>query len=85
MEALSKRVQVLFSKEKHLLLESLARRRGASVGALIRKAVEEQYLKGQRGNRMSILDRISKMNLPVSDWKKMEKEILLGAAKIRKK
>ena len=42
--ALTKRVEVLFDPEQYRALEQLARSRGQTVGALIRKAVEQQYL-----------------------------------------
>ena len=43
--AFTKRVEVLFDPEHHRLLEQLARSQGKTVGALVRTAVEQVYLK----------------------------------------
>ena len=42
--ALTKRVEVLFDPQQHELIEQIARSRGETVGALVRRAVEQQYL-----------------------------------------
>lgn len=85
MGTLSKRVQVLFSKEKFAILESLAKKKETSIGALIRKAVEEKYLKEQDKKRMAILGRLSRMDLPVAEWEEIEEEIMRGALGLKKK
>ena len=41
---LTKRVEVLFDPDQYRTLEQLASSQGKSVGALVRKAVEQQYL-----------------------------------------
>ena len=43
--ALTKRVEVLFDPEHYRMIEQLAHPQGKSEGALVRKAVEEVYLK----------------------------------------
>lgn len=42
--ALTKRVEVLFEPAQFRIIEQLARSQGKTVGALVRKAVEQQYL-----------------------------------------
>ena len=42
--ALTKRVEVLFDPEHYRIIEQLARSQGKTVGALVRKAVEQVYL-----------------------------------------
>lgn len=42
--ALTKRVEVLFEPEQFRTIEQLARSQGKTVGALVRKAVEQQVL-----------------------------------------
>ncbi len=79
MGVLSKRVQVLFPEENYAQLSRLARGKGASVGALIRQAVEEKYLQGQNQRYTEILERLAGMNLPVDEWPKMAAEITQGA------
>ncbi|MBI4743453.1 MAG: hypothetical protein HY776_01270 [Actinobacteria bacterium] len=85
MGTLNKRTQVLFAKDKYAFLERIARKKKKSVGALIREAVEEKYLKKESKEKEEIIKRLSKMNLPVSDWESMEEEIILGALGKRKK
>ena len=41
---LTKRVEVLFDPDHYRVIEQLARSEGKTVGALVRKAVEQQYL-----------------------------------------
>lgn len=43
--ALTKRVKVLFDPKQYALLEQIARSRGETVGALVRKAVEKELLR----------------------------------------
>ena len=43
--ALTKRVEVLFDPGNYQILEQLARSRGKTVGALVRQAVDQVYLK----------------------------------------
>jgi len=85
MGILNKRAQVLFPKDKYAFLESIARKKKKSVGALIREAVEEKYLKKELKEKEEIIKRLYKMNLPVADWESMEEEIILGALGKRKK
>lgn len=42
--ALTKRVEVLFDPGQYSLLEQVARSRGETIGALVRRAVEQHYL-----------------------------------------
>ena len=42
---LTKRVEVLFDPDHYRTMEQLARSEGKTVGALVRQAVEQQYLK----------------------------------------
>ena len=42
--ALTKRVEVLFDPQHYQVMEQLARSQGKTVGALVRKAVEQVYL-----------------------------------------
>ncbi|MBI4200884.1 MAG: hypothetical protein HY531_01175 [Chloroflexi bacterium] len=42
--SLTKRVEVLFDPQQYKLMEQIARSRGETVGALVRRAVNQQYL-----------------------------------------
>lgn len=49
--ALTKRVEILFDPEHYRMIEQLASSQGKSVGALVRKAVEQVYLMSTLENR----------------------------------
>lgn len=55
---LNKRVEVLFDPEEYRAIEEIARGRRQSVGALIRKAVEERFLTGSLERRRTAGKRI---------------------------
>lgn len=77
MAGLTKRVQVLFDPEQLKQLKRKAKAQKESVGGLIREAVEEKYLRGEAvEEKIAAAKKIAAMELPVSDWEKMEKEII---------
>ncbi len=77
MAGLTKRVQVLFKPEQFKELKKKATARKESIGELIREAVEEKYLsKTLTKEKIAAAKKIAAMELPVSDWEEMEKEIV---------
>jgi hypothetical protein len=72
--ALSARVQVLFDPAQVARLQAIAESQGRSVGALIREAVDRAYLEGDRASRLSAVEQMARLNLPVADWEQMERE-----------
>ena len=54
--ALTKRVEVLFDPEHYRMIEQLASSQGKSVGALVRKAVEQVYLMSTLEKRKAAVD-----------------------------
>jgi hypothetical protein len=80
MSALGKRVSVSFSADQIDRLEAIARARGQSVGALIRKAVEEAYLRPGDPGRLEAVRLMAEMRLPVADSEEMERESVEGCA-----
>jgi len=84
MEALTKRIQILLSEEQYGLLKRLAAVKGASIGALVRQAVEQVYLERFKDEQIRIAKRLVRMELPVADWPEMEEEIIKGAVEERK-
>lgn len=78
MSALSKRVQVLFSPEQVTRLQAIARAQGESLGSLIRKAVEDTYLRHEQQRRLDAVRRMAALSLPVADWEQMERESVEG-------
>ncbi len=75
MATLTKRVQVLLEPAELRRLKKVARDRQTSVGDLMRMAVREKYLGPSEERKKLALARIASMNLPVSDWEDMEREI----------
>jgi len=73
-----RRVQVLFSPDQIARLQAIARARGETVGALIRRAVETVYLHHEPEKRREAVKRMAALNLPVSDWEQMERESMPG-------
>jgi hypothetical protein len=71
---MTSRVQVLFEPIQVSRLQAIAEAEGKSVGALIRAAVEQVYLEGDRDRRLAAVARMAAMALPVADWEQMEQE-----------
>jgi hypothetical protein len=74
MATLNKRVQVLLSPGQYARLKEIARSRGKSVGALVRQAVQKQYLDTSRDERLAAVEEMAGLRLPVGDWEQMEHE-----------
>ena len=55
---LTKRVEILFDPDHYRLIEQLASSQGKSVGALVRKAVEQVYLTSTLEKRKAAVDGI---------------------------
>ncbi|MBI4730018.1 MAG: ribbon-helix-helix protein, CopG family [Acidobacteria bacterium] len=74
----TERTQVLLSPEQRRALERLAKRRKASVGAVVRDAIEA-YLTPGAGSRSKALEALLAIEAPVADWEIMKAEIEQGA------
>ena len=61
MHMLSERLQILVTPEQRRRLEAEARRRGASVGALVREAIDDRYRGPTREERMQAAAEIRAM------------------------
>lgn len=73
---LSKRVEVLFDPKQYAELESEAQRREKSVGALIREAVEREYLQPSREERKAALKEFLSIRLDIGSWEEAKELIL---------
>ena len=73
-----KRTQILFPEQQLQLLRREAGERHCSIGALVREAVSRHYVGYSQGARREAARRIVAMELPVSDWDEMEREIERG-------
>ena len=78
---MTKRVEVLFDPKQHALLEQIARSRGETVGALVRKAVEQQYLGPTLEQRRAAVQRLISQELDFGSWEEIKAE--LERAKVR--
>lgn len=79
MERLDKKTTILFPPDLYRRLEEVGKAKGISVGELIRRAVKREYQLGDAGERMAAVERLTRIETPVSDWEELEKEISQGA------
>jgi len=76
---LTKRVQTVLTKDQYDLLLQVAKKEKKTVSALVREAVEAEWLeKESRTKRQHALKELLLLDAPVSDWEKMEAEIAKG-------
>jgi hypothetical protein len=73
---LSKRVEVLFDPKQYASLEEEARRRGKSVGSLVREAVEREYLVPSQQERKAALKELLSIKLDIGSWEEAKELIL---------
>lgn len=74
----SERTQVLLTPEQRERVERLAARRGISVGAVIRAAIDAHAPPRQHAPEEA-LERLLALEAPVGDWTDMKAEIVKGA------
>lgn len=74
---LTERMQVLLLPDQRRRLERIARRRGTSVGAVIREAIE-RFAPEAAGDDDD-LESVFGLDLPVGDWSDMKAEIIDAA------
>lgn len=76
----TKRVQTVLTTEQYELLLQAAHQAGKTVSALVREAIEVGLL-AQEARRRSerAFKKLVSLDAPVSDWKRMESEIIAGA------
>ncbi|MCL0060580.1 hypothetical protein M1O54_00405 [Dehalococcoidia bacterium] len=77
--ALTKKVMVLFDPEQYHGLGKEAGRRGCSVGALIREAVNKEIPKVEpKEKKLEAANRLVSAEEEVPDWKEIESLIARG-------
>ena len=76
---LSKKTTILFPPHLHQTLSQLARRRGVSMGELVRKACQKCYGVPLVQDRLAAVRRLESMSLPVGDPDQMERESMPSA------
>jgi len=78
MAKYSKKVQVLLTEQQLKELETIASRNHKKLGTLVREAIEEYHLKGNKQRKIAeAVDRLlSFPEVPVpEDWEEFEKEL----------
>lgn len=73
--ALTKRVEVLFDPRDYKLIEELARSKGLTVGALVRQAVEQQYLQPTLEQRRAAVKWLLSQEVDLGTWEEAKAAI----------
>jgi hypothetical protein len=71
---LSRKTTILLSPRLHDRLTRLARRRGTSMGDLIRRACEIVYSEGGSEDRLEAVQGLAALSLPVADTDTMKRQ-----------
>lgn len=74
-----KKTTLLFEEDVYEKLKEKSRIEKISIGGLVREAVATYYGIKNKEDRLKALDRLKSLNLPVSDYESMEREIIKGA------
>lgn len=74
---LSKRIQVLIDEKEYKKLKEIGQRSHKSLGEIFREAAR---LYGERlvnrVQRLAVVEKMMRLKAPITDWPKMEKEII---------
>ncbi|MBI4220953.1 MAG: ribbon-helix-helix protein, CopG family [Chloroflexi bacterium] len=74
MPALSERLEVRLPPPTMQRLRREARRRGISIGALVREALDRLF-EAERQTRLDAAEALFRVGAPVADWPAMKREI----------
>ena len=74
--ALTRRSQLLLDDELHARLRESAARRGISMGALIREAIEEKLSHAQDTRVQAIGELLAADPLEVDEWPRMKRRMI---------
>jgi len=75
---LSKKTTILLPPQLHEQLTRLAAQQGTSMGELIRSACEKQYSQPSKIDRLTAVNRLAALRLPVATPRKMEHQSVLA-------
>jgi len=73
---LTRRVQILLDERRHELLEREAQRRGTSVAALVREAIDRTYAGADANRAEAGRALLAAASMPVEDWVEMKSDML---------
>jgi len=79
---LSKKTTILFSPETHRRLSELASRRGMSLGGLVREACLQVYGIVDSEARVTAVDALFALELPIDSVEQMKRESVPDAASL---
>jgi plasmid stability protein len=74
--SLTRRTQLLLDDELHRRLRETAARRGISMGALIREAIDEKLSHVQDDRAKAIDELLAAEPMPVEDWPIMKRQMI---------
>jgi len=74
-----KKTTLLFEEEVYEKLREKSKLQNVSIGELVREAVAIYYGIKNKEDKLKALSKLKSLNLPVSDYDLMEKEIIKGA------
>ncbi|MFH0797072.1 MAG: ribbon-helix-helix domain-containing protein [Candidatus Omnitrophota bacterium] len=73
------RTQVIITQEQYQTLHNLSKERDVSIAALVREAVEKEFVQGINNQKqIAALKRIADRRGKVPAWSEMKKEITQG-------
>jgi hypothetical protein len=75
---LSKKTTILLSPQLHEQLTRLAAEQGTSLGELVRAACEKQYAQPSKKDRLTAVNRLAALRLPVATPRKMKRQSVLA-------
>jgi hypothetical protein len=81
---LIKKTTILFSPSLHAHLTQTAKRRGMSLGELVRAACEAQYGIVSSEERLRAAERLRRLSLPVGSVRKMKRQSVPRAQELLK-
>lgn len=73
---LTRRLQVLLDEERYGRLERRARESGASIGLLVRRAIDEAYPPEVTDRVAAMEEFLASEPMPVEDWDVMKRQML---------
>jgi len=73
-----KKTTLLFEEQTYKRLQEKSKAEKLSIGELVREAVTNYYGIKSNKEKMEALEKLGRMNMPVSDYGKMEKDIIRG-------
>ena len=74
-----KKTTLLFEEEVYEKLREISKLENISIGELVREAVATYYGIKSKDDKLKALNKLRSLNLPVSDYDLVEKEIIKGA------